>query len=151
MVKTWVPHYSPPCTQEEFENLCFITVLIKKQKLWLFVQVTLKRSFTIELSSWILSLLVVKQGSRGKNTHKSIPQIMANRMAQISSPCSNAFVSYNRFSKHLQFILPILPVQIDLLATATLQGCNSKGFFFAYEAETLPEHGLGYIDYEYGI
>ena len=38
MVKTWVPHYSP--MQEEFENICFIAVLMKKQKLWPFVHVT---------------------------------------------------------------------------------------------------------------
>jgi len=29
--------------QGEFENLCFVAVLMKKQKLWLFVHVMLKR------------------------------------------------------------------------------------------------------------
>ena len=49
MVKTWVPLYLP--MQEEFENLCFIAVLMKKQKLWQFVHVMLKQSFAIDLSS----------------------------------------------------------------------------------------------------
>ena len=39
MVKTWVLHYLPK--QEEFKNLCFVVVLIKKQKLQPFAHVTL--------------------------------------------------------------------------------------------------------------
>ena len=46
-----------------------IAVLIKKQKLWPFVHVTLKWLFAIDFSSWISSLFVVKQGSRGSNLH----------------------------------------------------------------------------------
>ena len=65
MVKTWIPHYLP--MQQEFENLCFVAVLMKKQKLWVFVHVTLKWLLTIDLSSWILFLFVVKQGKRGNN------------------------------------------------------------------------------------
>ena len=65
MVKTWVLCYSP--MQEEFENVCFVVALIKKQKLWAFVQVMLKWSFAIDLTSWILSLFVLKQSSRGNN------------------------------------------------------------------------------------
>ena len=49
MVKTWVPRYLP--MQEAFKNLCFIAVLMKKQKLWQFVHVTLKQLFAIDLSS----------------------------------------------------------------------------------------------------
>ena len=64
MVKTWVPHYSP-MQQEEFENLCFVAALIKKQNLQPFVHVTLKWLFAIDLSSWISSLLVVKQVVEG--------------------------------------------------------------------------------------
>ena len=63
MVKTWVPRHLP--MEEEFENLCFFSVLIKKQKLWPFVHVMLKKLFAIDLFSWISSLLVVKQGSKG--------------------------------------------------------------------------------------
>ena len=65
MVKTWVLHYLP--MQEQFENVCFVAVLTKKQKLWLFVHILLKWSFAINLSSWSSSLLMVKQGSRENN------------------------------------------------------------------------------------
>ena len=61
MAKTWAPHYL--LMQKEFENTCFIAVLL----LWLFVHVKLKQSFVINLSSWISSLFVMKQGSRGNN------------------------------------------------------------------------------------
>ena len=40
---------------------------MKKQKLWSFVHVTLQWLFAIDLSSWILSLFVMKQGSRGND------------------------------------------------------------------------------------
>ena len=53
--------------REEFENLCFIAVLMKKQRSWPFVHVMLKQLFTIDLSLWISSLFIVKQGSRGNN------------------------------------------------------------------------------------
>ena len=65
MVKSWIPRYLP--MQEEFENLCFAAVMKKKMKLWPFVHMTLKQSFVINLYSWILSLFLVKQGSRGNN------------------------------------------------------------------------------------
>jgi len=45
MVKNLVPRYLP--VQEEFENVCFVAAFLKKQKLRLFVQVTLKRSFVL--------------------------------------------------------------------------------------------------------
>jgi len=97
MVKTWIPHYL--LVQEEFENLCFVAVLMKEQKLWPFVHMMLKRSFAIDLSSWISSLFVVKQDSRGNNLPKKIYSLVHG-----------------------------IPVQIDPLAAATLWGCNSKSF-----------------------
>ena len=45
MVKTWVPRYFP--MQEELENFA---VLMKKQKLWPFVHVTLKWTCMIDFS-----------------------------------------------------------------------------------------------------
>jgi len=63
MVKTWIPHYLP--MQQEFENVCFAAVLMKKQKLRVFVHLTLKWLLAIDLSSWVLLLFVVKQGKRG--------------------------------------------------------------------------------------
>ena len=69
MAKTWAPHYL--LMQKEFENTCFIAVLL----LWLFVHVKLKQSFVINLSSWISSLFVMKQGSRGNNLPITYPQI----------------------------------------------------------------------------
>ena len=53
--------------QEELENLCLVAVHFKNCKLWPFVQVTSKRSFVIDVSSWILTLFVVMQGSRRNN------------------------------------------------------------------------------------
>ena len=39
--KKWVPRCLP--LQEELENLCFVAVLMKKQKLWPFVHVMVVR------------------------------------------------------------------------------------------------------------
>jgi len=91
MVKTWVPCYRGVC-----KIFIIIAVLMKKQKLWPFVHVMLKWLFAIDFSSWILSLFVVKQGSRGSNL--PINLFLTNTMVQMSTLCSNAFVSYNRFS-----------------------------------------------------
>ena len=45
---------------------------------------------------------------------------MANMMVQNSSPYLTPLISYIRFRKHLQFIFPMLTVQIDLPVAATL-------------------------------
>ena len=65
MVKTWVSSYFPK--QEELENLCLVAVHRRNCKLWSFVHVTSKRSFVIDVSSWILTLLVVMQDNRRNN------------------------------------------------------------------------------------
>ena len=88
MVKTWIPCYLP--MKEEFVNLGFVAVLVKKQKLWPFVHVMLKQLLVNDLSSWILSLFVVKQGSSGNN----LPiNLFLSSWVQISSQCNNSFVS----------------------------------------------------------
>ena len=84
MVKTWVTRYLP--MQEEFENLCFIAVLIKNQMLWSFVHVTLKWLLAIDLSSWISSLFVVKQGSRGINLPMNLFLIHGKQDGAIFKP-----------------------------------------------------------------
>ena len=65
MVKNCVSSYSPK--QEELENLCLVAVHPRNCKLWPFVHMTLKRSFAINVSSWISTLLVVMQDSRRNN------------------------------------------------------------------------------------
>ena len=47
---------------------------------------------------------------------------MANTMVQILSLYTIPFVSYIRFSKHLQFILPMPTVKIDSSASTSLEG-----------------------------
>ena len=65
MVQTWVSSYSPK--QEELENLRLLAVFQRNCKLWPFVYVKLKWLFTINVSSWISTLFVVKEENRGNN------------------------------------------------------------------------------------
>ena len=53
-IKSWISSYLP--TQEELENLCFVAVDPRTCKLCMFVSVTSKRLYTIDLSSQLLPL-----------------------------------------------------------------------------------------------
>jgi len=46
MAKSWIPYYLP--MEAKFENRCFISVFMKKQKLWVLVHMKLK---------WLLSYM----------------------------------------------------------------------------------------------
>jgi len=73
-------------------------------------------------NSWISTLLVMIQGNK-RNNLPSDPFLSSWRTQRCKFqvfPSRTTFISYIRFSKRLYNIFPILTVQIDLSATASL-------------------------------
>jgi len=135
--KSWISSYSP--TQEEFENLCFTAVGQKVGELWLFVYVTSKQWYAIDLSSLILSWFIVKKGD---TLH-----IIGFFYSGWTQWYIIAFVSYSGFCECLcnLFYLYLLHKSTFLLLLLW------RAIILAYEAETLPKHIFGNVDYEYLI
>ena len=106
---------------------------------------TLKWLFAINLSSWISSLFVMKQGSRGNNLPLNL-FLSSWRMGwckfQVGAAISLVTAIFVSAAVYFSFF------PVDLLAAATCWNCNSSFNLWSWN---LPEHSFGYEDYEYVI
>ena len=79
-----------------------------------------KQLYASDFSSRILPLYALKKAIKGQIYPINDSLSVANTMVKISAQYVNPFVSYNHFSKRMQFIFPIFAVQINFSVVATL-------------------------------